>query len=162
MLDSLQLFLFKVPYSRGRLFSCDCTIKWTSLVAQTVKNSPAVQETRVWSLGWEDHLEKGMATLSIILAWRIPWTEVPGGLQSLGSQRVRQDWVTNTYSKILELPRNSWEDYISSPRLIPYMKVPVFSLLFFIFCKQLQPNYSKLNLGKFPCFSLLGNMHITA
>ena len=51
-----------------------------SLVAQTVKNLPAKWETRVRSLGWEDRLEKGMATHSSILAWRIPWTEEPGGL----------------------------------------------------------------------------------
>jgi len=59
-----------------------------SLVAQKVKNLPAVQETRVRSLSWEDPLEKGMATHSSTLAWRIPWTEEPGGLQSMGSQRV--------------------------------------------------------------------------
>ena len=56
------------------------------LVAQSVKNLPAVQETRVRSLGREDPLEKEMATHSSILAWRIPWTEEPGGLQSMGSQ----------------------------------------------------------------------------
>ena len=59
--------------------------------AQMVKNLPAVQETWVQSLGWEDPLEKGIATHSSILAWRIPWTEEPGGLQSMGSQRVRYD-----------------------------------------------------------------------
>ena len=57
-------------------------------VAQVVKNLPAVQESRVRSLGWEDPLEKEMATHSSILAWKIPWTEEPGGLQSMGSQRV--------------------------------------------------------------------------
>ena len=62
-----------------------------SLVAQLVKNLPAVQETRVRSLGWEDPLEKEMATHSSILAWKISWTEEPGGLQSMGSQRVRHD-----------------------------------------------------------------------
>ena len=56
-----------------------------------IKNLPAMQETRVKSLGSEDPLEKGMATHSSILAWRIPWTEEPGGLQSVGSQRVRHD-----------------------------------------------------------------------
>jgi len=56
-----------------------------------VKNLPAVQETRVASLGWEDSPEKGMATHSSILAWEIPWTEELGGLQSMGSQRVRHD-----------------------------------------------------------------------
>ena len=59
-----------------------------SLVAQMVKNLPAMQETWVRSLGWEDPLEKEMANHSSILAWRIPWTEKPGGLQSMGSQRV--------------------------------------------------------------------------
>ena len=61
-----------------------------SLVAQVVKNLPAMQETRVQYLGQEDPLEKGMATHSSILAWEIPWTEEPGGLQSMGLQRVRQ------------------------------------------------------------------------
>ena len=56
------------------------------LVAQSVKNLPAVQETWVQSLGWEDPLEKEMATHSSILAWKISWTEEPGGLQSMGSQ----------------------------------------------------------------------------
>ena len=65
-------------------------------MAQTVKNPPAVQETWVWSLSREDALEKGMATSSIILAWRITWTEEPGRLTSMRSQRVRHDWVTNT------------------------------------------------------------------
>ena len=60
-------------------------------MAQTVKNLPAMQETQVRSLGWEDPLEKGMATHSSILAWRIPQTEEPVGLQSMGSQRVRRD-----------------------------------------------------------------------
>ena len=59
-------------------------------MAQTVKNLPAMQETRVQSLGWEDPLEKGRAIHSSILAWRIPWIEEPGRLQSTGSQRVRQ------------------------------------------------------------------------
>ena len=62
-----------------------------SLVAQTVKNLPAMQETCVLSLGWEDPLEKGMATHFSILAWRSPWTEEPGRLQSVGLQTVRHD-----------------------------------------------------------------------
>ena len=61
-----------------------------------VKNLPAMQETRVRSLGWEDPLEKGIATHSSILAWRIPWREEPGGLQSVGFQRVGHDWATKT------------------------------------------------------------------
>ena len=59
-----------------------------SLVAQMVKNLPAMKETQVQSLGWEDPLEKGMATHSSILAWRISQTEESGGLQSMGSRRV--------------------------------------------------------------------------
>ena len=62
-----------------------------SLVAQMAKNPPAMRETWVQSLGWEDPLEKGTATHSSILAWRIPWTEEPGRLQSMGSQRVGHD-----------------------------------------------------------------------
>ena len=61
-----------------------------SLMAQMVKNLPTMKETWVWSLDGEDPLEKKMATHSSILAWRIPWTEELGGLQSMGSQRVRQ------------------------------------------------------------------------
>ena len=62
-----------------------------SLVAQMVKNLPAMLETRVQSLGQEDPLEKELATHSSILAWRIPWTEEPGRLQFMGSQRVGHD-----------------------------------------------------------------------
>ena len=61
---------------------------WTSLVAQMVKRPPTVWETWVRSLGWEDPLEKAMATHSSILAWKTPWMEKPGSLQSMGSQRV--------------------------------------------------------------------------
>ena len=66
-----------------------------SQVAQWVKNPPAMQEmqeTCVWSLGWKDSLGKEVATYSSILTWRIPWTEEPGRLQSMGSQRVGHDW----------------------------------------------------------------------
>ena len=66
----------------------DC---WASLVAHLVNNLPPVQETWVRSLGWEDPLEKEMATHSSILAWKISWTEDPGGLQSMRSQRVGDD-----------------------------------------------------------------------
>ena len=65
------------------------------LVAQTVKNLPAMRETRVQSLGQEDSLEKRMATHSSVLAWEIPWTEEPGGLQFVGSQS--QTRLTNTH-----------------------------------------------------------------
>ena len=65
------------------------------LVAQLVKNLPAMQETQVQPLGGEDPLEKEMVTHSSILTWKLPWTEEPGGLQSTGSQRVRHDSALN-------------------------------------------------------------------
>ena len=61
-----------------------------SLVAQMVKNLPEIRETWLRSLGWEDPLEEGMATRSSILAWRIPWTEKPGGLQSMKSMKSQR------------------------------------------------------------------------
>ena len=67
----------------------------TSLVPQTVKRLPTMQETQVRSLDWKDLLEKEMAPHSSILAWKIPWTEEPGGVQSMGSQRVRCDCATS-------------------------------------------------------------------
>ena len=68
-----------------------CNPTRASLVAQTVKNLPAMWETWVRSLGWEDPLEKRIATHSSILVWRIPWIEEPGRLQSMESQRIRHD-----------------------------------------------------------------------
>ena len=82
---------------RGRIFNDKHYLTRASLVAQSVKDLPAVQETWVWSLGWEDPLEKEMASHASILAWKISWTEEPRGLQSMGSQRVRHNWATNTY-----------------------------------------------------------------
>ena len=64
---------------------------WASLVAQVVKNLPAVQETWILSLALEDPLGKGVATHSTVLAWRIPWTDEPGELQSRGLQRIRHE-----------------------------------------------------------------------
>ena len=71
-------------------------ISEASLVAQTVKESACNAGE---PLGWEDPLEKGMATHSNILAWGIPWTEEPSGLQFMGLQRVRHNWATNTFQK---------------------------------------------------------------
>ena len=72
---------------------------WLSVVAQMVRNLPAMQETWVWFLGWKNHLEKRTATHSSILAWRMPWKEEPGGLQFMVSQRVRHNWMTKNKSK---------------------------------------------------------------
>ena len=73
------------------LFNVLFRLVMTSLVAQTVKRLSMMRETRVRSLGWEDPLEKEMAIHSSTIAWKIPWTEEPGRLQSMGSQRVRHD-----------------------------------------------------------------------
>ena len=80
-MESVASF-FKIPYYKTMDIS---------LMAEMVKNLPAMQETWARSLGWDDPLEKEMAIHSGILAWRIPWTEEPGGLQSVGLQRVRHD-----------------------------------------------------------------------
>ena len=70
---------------------------WSSLIAQLVKNLPTMQETRVRFLDRKDPLEKEMAILSSILAWRIPWTAKPSRLQSTGLQRVGHDWATSPH-----------------------------------------------------------------
>ena len=69
-----------------------------SLVAQKAENLPAMQESQAQPLGWEDPLEEKMASHSSIVAWRIPWTEEPGGLEYMRSQSVRHDWATNTHT----------------------------------------------------------------
>ena len=90
----------------------------SSLVAQTVKNLPAIWETQVWSVDWEDALEKGMATHSSVLAWRIPWTEEPGGPQSVGSQRVAHDWAANTHSCLHNVDQSLPIDWkVEAPQL---------------------------------------------
>ena len=71
-------------------------------MAHRIKRLPVMQETQVQSLGWEDSLEKEIATHSSILAWRIPWTEEPGRLQSTGSQRVGHDSATSLMIEIME------------------------------------------------------------
>ena len=84
----------RVTKSRTRLSDFTFTFMYAyeaSLVAQMVKRQPAMRETQVQSLGWEDPLEKAMATHSSPLAWKIPWMEDPGGLQSMGPQRVGHD-----------------------------------------------------------------------
>ena len=91
----LSLFAVHLKLSQHCFFTGYTPI-WASLVAQMVKNLPAMWETQVWSLGQEDPLEKSLATHSCILVWRIPWTEEPGRPQSIRSQRVEPDWATNT------------------------------------------------------------------
>ena len=79
---------------------CDLFIEIIHPGSSVVKNLPVIQETQVWSLGWEDPLEKEIATDSSILAWEIPWTEEPGGLQSMGLQRVRYALATNQQQQL--------------------------------------------------------------
>ena len=105
-----------------------------SLLAQMVQNLPTVRETWAWTLGWEDLREEGTATHSGILAWRIPWTEEPGGLWSVASRRVRHDWTqhnTGSMSWLKERPVQgltlsyqvslSAESLISLVQLLPPM-----------------------------------------
>jgi len=80
-----------LSHQTGRGIQGSYSCERASLVAQTVKNPPIMRETWVRSLGWEDPLEEGMEIYSSILARRIPWAEEPGGLQSMGLQRVRHD-----------------------------------------------------------------------
>ena len=96
LVNHYQHLLLIVAMSRNRILSGPFLI-----TAQTVKHLPTMRETRVWSLGQEVPLEKEMAIHSSILAWKIPWMEEPGRLQSMGSQRVGHDWIHFT-----SLPRN--------------------------------------------------------
>ena len=84
-------FIPRLGRSPGEGISYPLQYSWAFLVAQMVKNLPAMWETWILPLDWEDPLEEGMATHSGVLAWRIPWTEEPGRLQSTGSQRVGHD-----------------------------------------------------------------------
>ena len=87
--ERLTLYL---ESNRRMILSPEASGLWFhSLVAQRVKHLPTMQDTRVPSLGWEDPLERKMATHSSTLAWKIPWSEKPGRLQSMGSQRVGHD-----------------------------------------------------------------------
>ena len=85
------MMFLRIHVSYAFLTNSIFKLRWVSLVAQTVRNLPAMSKTQVQSLDGKDPLEKGMATHSSILAWRIPWTEEPGGLQPIGLQRVGHD-----------------------------------------------------------------------
>ena len=95
-LDESSNHLF--PYKVITVLLGTFLMLWTSLVAQIVKSLSAMWENQVWSLGWEDPLEKEMATHSWTLAWKIPWTEEPGRLQSMGSLKVRHGWATSLFT----------------------------------------------------------------
>ena len=99
-----ESFSEKVTFDLSSTKKVVITSNWrlkarTSLVVQTVKHLSTMWETQVPSLGWEDPLKKEMAIHSRTTAWKIPWTEEPGRLQSMGSQRVGQDWATSLFHK---------------------------------------------------------------
>ena len=119
---------------------------WASLVAQLVKNLPAMRETWVQSLGWEDPLEKGKATQSSILAWRISWT-----IQSMGLQRVGHDWVTFTSQAFPGAA--SWRAWVA---MLVYYPLNFFSFFFHLlhalWCWSQCP-YRFQNESLYNCFS---------
>ena len=94
-----------------------------------LKNLPVMQETRVWSLGHEDPVE-GTATHASILAWRIPWTEEPGGLQSKGLQRVEHDWSNWACTQYNETAMESMEDIVFSDFLLYEVMLPIKHLFY--------------------------------
>ena len=103
-----------------------------SLVPQTVKNPPALQETGVQSLGQEDPPEKGVMTSSSVLTQITPWTEEPGGSQSMGSQRLKHDRVINTFTFTFHIPHNlkcmiqsEWSEWVMVPQLCPILCDPM-------------------------------------
>ena len=101
----LSTWEFVTADSSGSLANSEALLS-VSLMAQMVKNLPAMQETRIRSLHQENPLKQGMATHSSILAWRLPGKDEPGGLQSMGSQRVRHDWTTLTLTFTQYFPTN--------------------------------------------------------
>ena len=112
---------------------------WASLVAQSVKSLPAMQETRVQPLGWEDALEKEMATHSSILAWRIPGTEEPGGLQSMWSQELDMIEQLSTLAHLLSVspqgPRAlNWQCVNLIFQITSNVKISLFSRWWFSHC----------------------------
>ena len=122
-----------------RIVQLNC---WASLVAQMVECLPAVRETRVQSLGREDPLEEEMATHSSTLAWKIPWTEEPGRLWSMGSQRVGHDWATSvSFSAKWDHIFLKWEHWrpTESQTLVTYHKEWTF------LCQSWKPHFPSLS-----------------
>ena len=118
-----------------------------SLVAQRLKRLPPMRESRVWSLGWEDPLEKEMAAHSSTPAWRIPWTEEPGRLQSTGLQRVGHDWVTSLHVTSVftqALPSPEGQSVFKELRSIQDALKPKWS---FLWLKSDQGSYSPPRIG---------------
>ena len=125
-----------------------------SLMAQRLKRLPAMQETWVRSLGWEDPLEKEMATHSSILAWRIPWAEEPGGLQSTGLQRVRHDWAPSLSIFIT----SGFKNFFNFSKLNEGI---IFSFLFWYILKNCFWGWTFIFLMFFGYFCLLHFTHLS-
>ena len=106
-----------------------------------IKNLPATLETQVWFLGWEDPLEKWMATHSSILAWRIPWIEEPGRLQLMGLQRVGLDWMTN-----ITIPT------VDTYTIILYYIILYYIILYYIL--DLSPLSGMYMMISYPCLCI--------
>ena len=120
-----------------------------NILGRRLKHLPAMWETRVRPLGWEDPLEKEMATHSSILAWKIPWTEEPGGLYSMGWQRVGHDWVTSLHY---------FEHFMLKIAYLHFVQSLFWVLSWFFICKVF---LCLLILPKsLFCFSVLGKLAI--
>ena len=125
-----------------------------SQLVQMVKNLATMQETWVWSLDWEDPLEKEIATHSSILAWRIPWTKDPGGLESMGSQRIiRYNWVTHSFPPGEAHRKNIGKKYAKVWTVLP-MDI-IFSFL------QHVLYFQKSRVSTNCCFCLVAKSHLT-
>ena len=131
---------------------------WASLMAQMVKNLPGMQEIWTRSLGQEDFLEKGMASHSSNFAWRIPWTEEPGRLQSMELQRVRHNWMTNTI-QIDVLKGFLGNRGLLYPRPTKFSKWKFYFTRVWEGCKLLQTNrWRSIKLSCFICFLITANI----
>ena len=115
------------------IFVSTLSVLRASLMAQTIKRLPAMQETRVQFLGWEDPLEKEMAIHSNTLAWKIPWTEEPDRLQSMWSQRVRHNWMTSLSLYQFDLIQVRWNQHKISQSLFPIHKFWITLSFLFIY-----------------------------
>ena len=112
-------------------------VLWTFLVSQMVKHLPTVWETWIWSPGQEDPLEKAMATHSSTLAWKVPWMEEQGRLQSMGSQRVGHDWVTSLSFSYGSYMFSFWEASILFSTVVAPIYIPINNIQGFLFSTSL-------------------------
>ena len=122
-----------------------------------IKNLSAMWETPIWSLRWGNPLEKGTATHSSILAWRLPWAEEPAELQSMGSQRVGHDWVTYTHK---DLVKGNWVTY-TELSIQETLEIEHETLIAFDHCVVFQECFYFLQYQSFFIFSTFSNFFIS-